>query len=44
MPLRDVILKLLVFTSRILYQVVEKVVFPQLVKNIRMQGTRNHEE
>jgi hypothetical protein len=26
------------------YQVVEKVIFPRLFKNIQMQGTRNPEE
>jgi len=26
------------------YQVVEKVVFPRLVKNIKMQGAQNPEE
>jgi hypothetical protein len=28
----------------LLYQLVGKVVFPRLVKNIQMQGTRNPEE
>ena len=35
------VLKLPVFTACILYPVVEKEVFPRLVKNIQMQGARN---